>query len=176
MVTRRHQGRGLAFTSSFIERQISRRLHVVLEEVTKGLATPRPEYLWPEVLSSMSKSSQQKGRRYWAVETPKLDNFRKLRGIYDIDPDDVVFKDTMKNALKNLEVPLECAMPCKSHITTKHGETRRSLISNKRKTRYACVIEAHESTRTREDHIAEKEFNSLSYCSQAKKSGCKSRS
>ena len=29
---------------------------------------------------------------------PKLDHARKLRGIYDIDPDDMEFKDTMKHA------------------------------------------------------------------------------
>ena len=33
----------------------------------------------------------------WAVENPKLDNARRLCGIYFIDPEDEEFKDIMKN-------------------------------------------------------------------------------
>ena len=36
----------------------------------------------------MSKSSKQKERRLGAVEKPKLENARILRGIYYIDLDD----------------------------------------------------------------------------------------
>ena len=36
-------------------------------------------------------------------EKPKLDNARKLRGIYFIDPEDKEFKETIKNARKKLE-------------------------------------------------------------------------
>ena len=77
------------------------------------------------------------------------------------------FNDTMKNACNKLEVPLESAMPCK--LDTKHGETR-STQDNSWKTRYGCIIEAHEPTRTRigatqprdhEDLIAERRSNSL---------------
>ena len=73
----------------------------------------------------------------------------------------------MKNACDKLEVPLESAMPCK--LDTKHGETR-STQDNSWKTRYGCIIEAHEPTRTRigatqprdhEDLIAERRSNSL---------------
>ena len=60
-------------------------------------------------------------------------------------------------------------MPCK--FGTEHGETC-SVKHNSRRTSYACIIEAHESTRSRsgrtqsrdhEDHIAEKKSNSLSH-------------
>ena len=34
----------------------------------------------------------------WAMEKPKLDNARRLRGIYFIDPEDKEFKETIKNA------------------------------------------------------------------------------
>ena len=51
--------------------------------------------------------------RHWAIEKPKLDNVRKLRGIYYVDVEDMEFKDTEKNARKKLEVQLESAMPCK---------------------------------------------------------------
>ena len=40
----------------------------------------------------------------------KLDNAQKLRGICYTDPDDMEFQDTLKNARKKPEVPLESAM------------------------------------------------------------------
>ena len=39
-----------------------------------------------------------------AIEKPTLDNARRLRGSYFIDPDDEEFKLTMKNASGKLEV------------------------------------------------------------------------
>ena len=42
----------------------------------------------------------------------KLDNARRLRGIYFIDPDDEECKDIMKNARRKLEIPMPAAMPC----------------------------------------------------------------
>ena len=115
------------------------------------------------------KPLNKKKKRHWAIEMPKLDNARKLRDIYYIDPYDMEFNDTMKNAHKNLEVPLESAMPC--IIASKHEETRGAHDSS-RKTRYACIIEAHVSTRTRvgatqpsdhEDRTAERRLNSLTH-------------
>ena len=103
---------------------------------------------------------QKKKDGMWSTEKPKLDNARKWTGIYYINPDDMEFKDTLKNARKN-EMPLESAVPCKI-VCTK---------DTFRRTRYACIIEAHESTRTRsgttqprdhEDHVAENGFNTLS--------------
>ena len=38
---------------------------------------------------------------------------RKLRVIYSIEPEDTEFKETMKNARKELELPMEAAMHCK---------------------------------------------------------------
>ena len=85
--------------------------------------------------------------------------------------------NTTKNARKMLEVPLESAMSCK--IDNRHGETR-CTPNDSRKTRYACIIEAHESTRSRmrptqtrdhENDLADKGFNSLSHlqsCAQAR--------
>ena len=74
-----------------------------------------------------------------------------------------------QNAQVMLEAPLESAMSCKSHNGTRHSETR---SSNKRKTRHACIVEAHEPTRKRAwetqqkdsaDHIADKRCTSLSH-------------
>ena len=39
----------------------------------------------------------------WAIEKPNLDNARRLRGIYFIDPEDMQLKETIKNVRKKLE-------------------------------------------------------------------------
>ena len=38
----------------------------------------------------------RKAKQKWAIEKPKLENARRLRGIYFIDPKDEEFKDIMK--------------------------------------------------------------------------------
>ena len=38
------------------------------------------------------------------MEKPKLDNVKRLHGIYFIDPKDAEFKDIMKNARRKLEI------------------------------------------------------------------------
>ena len=95
-----------------------------------------------------------------------LENARKLRGIYFIDPEDTEFKETIKNARKKLETTVAPTMPCK--IMNNCG----SGTSNKIKTRLACIPEADESTRMRmrnsiphchQDHIAGKGENSLQH-------------
>ena len=106
----------------------------------------------------MSKAGQRKEKKHWAIEKPKLRHARQLRGIHQIDPDDMEFKNTMKNARKKLEVPLESAMPCR--IAHGHGETW--CTHNKScKTRYACVIEALDSTKTRIRRTQRKDHEDL---------------
>ena len=62
----------------------------------------------------MSEASKRKEKQKWAIEQPKLDNARQLRGIYFIDPADEEVKDVMKNARRKLEVPMPVAMLCKT--------------------------------------------------------------
>ena len=105
----------------------------------------------------MGKNAKLKEKEKWSNEKLHLENARKLRGIYFIDPEDKEFKETIKNARKKLETPIAPAMPCK--IVEKNCG---SGASNKIKTR------AGESTRLRmgelpnhhEDHIAGKGDNS----------------
>ena len=97
-----------------------------------------------------------------------------MRGIFFIEPNDEEFKLTMKVARRKLEVPMLAAMPCKIPIKSS-GETHRNV--GKRKTKYACVVDADESTRPRQegavhkhhqDHITEKGMKfseSLQSCS-----------
>ena len=113
------------------------------ERLTKRQATPRPDRLWPELWKSMGKHAKLKEKQKRSDEKLHLENARKLRGIYFIDPEDKEFKETIKNARKKLETSVAPAMPCK--IMKNCG----SDGSNKIKTKLACILEADESTRMR---------------------------
>ena len=100
----------------------------------------------------MGKHSKVKETQKWSNEKLHLENARKLRGIYFIDPEDEL-KETIKNARKMLETSVAPALPCKIMKICGNG------VSNK-----------NESTRMRmgnsvphhhEDHIAGKGENSL---------------
>ena len=83
----------------------------------------------------MGKNAKLKEKQKWSHEKLHLDNARKLRGIYFIDPEDKEFKETIKNARKKLETSVAPAMPCK--IMKKNC---RSGASNKIKTRLLRVF------------------------------------
>ena len=51
----------------------------------------------------MSNASQRKERQKWAIEKPKLQNARKLKGICFIVPKDEELMETIKNARKKLK-------------------------------------------------------------------------
>ena len=48
----------------------------------------------------MSKNAKLREKQKWAIEKPKLDDARRLRGIYFIDPEDKEYKETIRNARK----------------------------------------------------------------------------
>ena len=107
----------------------------------------------------MGRNAKLKEKQKWSDEKLHLENARKLRGIYFIDPEDKVYKETIKNARKKLETSVALAVPCKIMKNCGSG----GFI--KIKTRLACILEADESTRMRmgnsiphhhEDHIAGK--------------------
>ena len=135
--------------------------------LTKRQATSRPDHLWPELWTKLARNAKLREKQKWAIGEPKLDDARRLRGIYFIDSEDKEFKETIKNARKKLETSVAPAMPCK--IMKKNCG---SGGSNKIKTKLACILETDESTRMRignsiphhhEDHIAGKGENSLQH-------------
>ena len=114
----------------------------------------------------MGKNAKLKEKQKWSEEKLHLDNARKVRGIYFIDPEDKEFKETIMNARKKLETPVAAALPCKIMKNSGSGG------SNKTETRLACILEADESTVLRmghslpthhEDHIAGRGNNSLQH-------------
>ena len=112
--------------------------------LTRKQRTSRPDHLWPELWKSMGKHAKLKEKQKWSEEKLHLENARKLRGIYFIDPEDKEFKETIKNARKKLETSVALVMPCQ--IVKKNCG---SGGSNKIKTKLACILEADESTRLR---------------------------
>ena len=79
----------------------------------------------------MSDVSKRKEKQKWAIERPKLDNARRLRGIHFIDPKDEEFKDIMKNARRKLEIPVPAAMPCKTPMC-QSSRTPAAILENTR--------------------------------------------
>ena len=140
------------------------------ERLSRKQLTSRPDHLWPELWTKLGRNAKLKERQKWSIEKPKLDNARRLRGIYFIDPEDKEFKENIRNARKKLETPMAPAMLCKKSKNSQKWVTRGQ--SNEIKSKLACILEASESTRLRmreslqnhhEDHIAGKGDNSLQH-------------
>ena len=150
-----------------IRRETSRRIFLWSgERLTKRQATSRPDHLWPELWTKLGRNAKLRGEQKWSNEKPQLVNAGRLRGIYFIDLEDKEFKVTIRNARKKLETPVAPATPCKIMKNCGSG------ASNKIKTKFACILEADESTRMRmgnsiphhhDDHIAGKGDNSLQH-------------
>ena len=117
--------------------------------------------------------------------------FWELRGIYFIDPEDIELKETMKKRAEKLELPMEAVMLCK---VKNHQCTETCGESDTRRSKYACIVDGHESSRKRlertllqdhEDYIEEKGFNSRGHYNLVhkfvpmpramKNTGCQSR-
>ena len=108
------------------------------ERLTRKQLTSRPEQLWPELWTKLGRNAQLKERQKWSHEKSKLDNARKLRGIYFIDPEDKEFKDSIKNARKKLETPMAPAMPGKMSKNSQNWVTGGK--SNEIKSKLACIF------------------------------------
>ena len=81
--------------------------------LTRKQLTSRPDHSWPELWKSVGKHAKLKEKQKWSEEKLHLENARKLRGIYFIDPEDTEFKETVMNARKKLETSVAPAMHCK---------------------------------------------------------------
>ena len=148
---------------------------MVRERLTRKQTTSRPDNVWPDMWKHMSDATKSKAKQKRAIEKPKLDNARQVRGIFFIEPEDEEFKHTMKNAPRKLEIPMPAAMLCKTP-TTCRGETCRNM--GRHNTKYACTVDTDDSMRIRlecvphryhEDHISARGIDSLSHYNLVRK-------
>ena len=79
--------------------------------LTKIQTISRPDHIWPDAWTRIGKAVQRKEKREWAIEKPKLEHARELRGVYSIDPSDEEYKDILENARRKLETSKAAAMP-----------------------------------------------------------------
>ena len=133
------------------------------ERLTKRQATSRPDHLWPELWTKLARNAELREKHKWAIEKPKLDHARRLRGIYFIEPEDKEFKETSRNARKQIGNANGSSHALQDMQEKQQWETRSK--TNDFKSKFACILEASEPTRMRmgeslpnhhEDHIAGK--------------------
>ena len=108
---------GQVSLSLIIGRETSIRIYVVRGVTENKAINIQADHLWPELWIKMGRNAKLKEKQKWSDEQPKLDNARRLRGIYFIDPEEKEFKETIKNARKKMETPMAPAMPCKPSKT-----------------------------------------------------------
>ena len=65
---------------------------MVRGETDKNAANIQARLLMARTLDDIGKNAKLKERQKWSHEKSQLDNARKLRGIYFIDPEDTEFK------------------------------------------------------------------------------------
>ena len=111
--------------------------------LTRKQTPSRPDDVWPDTVDAYVWPMQQnkKAKQRWAVEKPKLDNARQLRGIFFIESNDEECKLTLKASRRKLKVP----MPAAIESTTPRPETA--------------------GRKPHQDHIAAKGMNSITHCS-----------
>ena len=83
--------------------------------LTRKQTTSRPDNVWRDVWKHMSDAAKKKAKQRWAIEKPKFDNARQIRGIFCIEPDFEEFRHH-ENAT---------AVPCKTPLGCR-GETCRN--------------------------------------------------
>ena len=101
------------------------------ERLTRKQLTSRPDHLRPELWIKLGRNDKLKERQKWSNEEPKLENARRLRGIYFIDFEDKEFKETIKNVRKKLKH--RWLQPCFARLARRVRKGRpvaRLMISN----------------------------------------------
>ena len=74
--------------------------------LTRKQTTSRLDNVWPDMWKHVSDAAKRRAKQKWAVEKPKLDDARQLRGIFFIEPEDEEFRHIVKNARRKLDVPM----------------------------------------------------------------------
>ena len=135
---------------------------MVRREIDKKSKRHHVQIMYGLTLGQELEKPLKEEKQAWAIEKPKLEYAKQLRGIYSIDPNDEDSKDIIKNARRKLEKPKAAAMPCKratpkacrrETAATKQGKAKASEA----KTKFDCIAEGHESTRQRIESATKKD-------------------
>ena len=83
------------------------------------------------VCKHLSDASKRKEKRKWAIEKPRLDNARRLRGIFFSEPDDEEFKRVIKMLVESWK--FRCQQQCLVKLSTGKpvallDNTRRNML------------------------------------------------
>ena len=114
------------------------------ERLTKRQVTSRPDHVWPELWRGLARNAKLREKNEWAIEKPKLDNAGRLRGIVSLTLRTWSSRKSL-GMLEKRETLMAPAMPCKTCKKSKHRETRSK--TNDFKSKFACILEASESTK-----------------------------
>ena len=95
MVTTSSLGVNWFHPGHLVEYNPSRGIHVVYKEIKKNTfkQRPGPSVYGQRYESNMSKNSQQKEKRHWDIDKPKLDNARRLGGTCHSEPEDTEIEE-----------------------------------------------------------------------------------
>ena len=99
----------------------------------------------------MLRKSKMKEKQNWASEKPKLENARRLTGIYFIEPEDKEFKEIIKNPWKSWKSQPHLQCLVKGQIAGTEQPVARMMITSPK---FACILEAEETKRQRMERIA----------------------
>ena len=91
--------------------------------LTRNKRPQGPTNYGPEMWKHVSACIETQREATVGNRETKLDNARRLRGIYFTDSEDEESKDIMKNARRKLEIPMPAAMPCKTSLCRSSRET-----------------------------------------------------
>ena len=100
----------------------------------------------------LEKPLRREKKQEFANKKPKFDNARRLRGICFINPEDGEYNEISKNARRKVGSSNGggyALKKIKKHSGLQETEAKSGESNTIPKTKYACIVEAHESTRQR---------------------------
>ena len=149
---------------------------------TKIQATTRNKNLWPEVWSKMGKPLRRKKSKKGQTRNPSSIMLEGREAFICICPEDDQCKESIKNTRKSWKFHWMrlCHASKERRSTPRFRKLKREVEHPTRfqKTKHACIVEYHESTRNRlesslpkihEDHTAGKGHNSISHYNLVRK-------
>ena len=156
---------------------------MVRGRLTKVQTITRPDHVLPDVWTKIGKAAHKREEQEWANEEPKFDNARRMSGIYFIDPEDEKYKESIKNAMRKLEVHMAAGTAvqkrrqkarrahrnCREAQCTQQGSKKRRMLQKWNLKDPQGNESNHLYLKDHKDHIAGKGYNSMNHYNLAHK-------